>query len=117
VKDGNLRYERHGIRLWPNLQFLSKTQRLNNPWIPIFIPSFHNFATCNSLTLDAVANAIKNTVFHVKYFTSQDKRGSKGGSHNLQSTEGRSQLGISGFKIGFELKIPLINFERPLQLL
>jgi hypothetical protein len=29
----------------PNLQFLSKTQRLNNPWIPIFIPSFHNFAT------------------------------------------------------------------------
>jgi integrase len=45
VKDGNLRYERHGIRLLPNLQFLSKTQRLNNPWIPIFIPSFHNFAT------------------------------------------------------------------------
>ena len=31
VKDGNLRYERHGIRLLPNLQFLSKTQRLNNP--------------------------------------------------------------------------------------
>ena len=28
VKDGNLRYERHGIRLLPNLQFLSKTQRL-----------------------------------------------------------------------------------------
>ena len=45
VKDGNLRYERHDIRLLPNLQFLSKTQRLNNPWIPIFIPSFHNFAT------------------------------------------------------------------------
>jgi hypothetical protein len=45
VKDGNLRYERHGIRLLPNLQFLSKTQRLNNPWIPIFIPSFNNFAT------------------------------------------------------------------------
>jgi hypothetical protein len=41
-----------------------------------------------------------------------DKRGSKGGSHNLQSTEGKSQLGRSGFKIGFELKIPLINFER-----
>jgi hypothetical protein len=38
VKDGNLRYERHGIILLPNLQFLSKTQRLNNPWIPIFIP-------------------------------------------------------------------------------
>jgi len=45
VKDGNLRYERHGIRLLPNFQFLSKTQRLNNPWIPIFIPSFHNYAT------------------------------------------------------------------------
>ena len=45
VKDGNLRYERHGIRLLPNLQFLSKTQHLNNPWIPIFIPSFHNYAT------------------------------------------------------------------------
>jgi hypothetical protein len=40
---------------------------------------------CNSLTLDAVANAIKNTVFHVKNFTSQDKRGSKGGSHNLDT--------------------------------
>jgi hypothetical protein len=39
-------------------------------------------------------------------------RGSKGGSHNLQSTEGKSQLGRSGFKIGFELKISLINFER-----
>jgi hypothetical protein len=74
-------------------------------------PSFTDNA-CNSLTLDAVANAIKNTVFHVKNFTSQDKRGSKGGSHNLQSTEGKSQLGRSGFKIGFELKIPLINFER-----
>jgi hypothetical protein len=33
VKDGNLRYERHGIRLLPNLQFLNKTQHLNNPWI------------------------------------------------------------------------------------
>lgn len=74
-------------------------------------PSFTDNA-CNSLTLDVVANAIKNTVFHVKNFTSQDKRGSKGGSHNLQSTEGKSQLGRSGFKIGFELKIPLINFER-----
>jgi hypothetical protein len=40
-------------------------------------PSFTDNA-CNSLTLDAVANAIKNTVFHVKNFTSQDKRGSKG---------------------------------------
>jgi hypothetical protein len=48
-------------------------------------PSFTDNA-CNSLTLDAVANAIKNTVFHVKNFTSQEKRGSKGGSHNLQST-------------------------------
>jgi hypothetical protein len=74
-------------------------------------PSFTDNA-CNSLTLDAVANAIKNTVFHAKNFTSQDKRGSKGGSHNLQSTEGKSQLGRSGFKIGFELKIPLINIER-----
>jgi hypothetical protein len=45
-------------------------------------PSFTDNA-CNSLTLDAVANAIKNTVFHVKNFTSQDKRGSKSGSHNL----------------------------------
>lgn len=35
-------------------------------------PSFTDNA-CNSLTLDAVANAIKNTVFHVKNFISQDK--------------------------------------------
>ena len=48
----------------------------------------------------------------LNFFTSQDKRGSKGGSHNLQSTEGKSQLGRSGFKIGFELKISLIYFER-----
>jgi hypothetical protein len=60
-------------------------------------PSFTDNA-CNSLTLDAVANAIKNTVFHVKNFTSQDKRGSKGGSHNLQSTEGKSSWIVSLIK-------------------
>ena len=45
VKDGNIRFEKHGIRLLPNMNFISKTQRLNNPWLPIFIPSFNNFAT------------------------------------------------------------------------
>ena len=45
VQEGNLRYERNGIRLLPNFQFLSKTQRLNNPWTPIFIPRFDSFAT------------------------------------------------------------------------
>lgn len=45
VQEGNFRYERNGIRLLPNLQFLSKTQRLNKPWNPIFIPRFDTFAT------------------------------------------------------------------------
>ena len=63
VKDGNLRYERHGITLLPNLQFLSKTQRLNNPWIPIFIPSFHNYATeiCYFVHIRALKMYIKRT--------------------------------------------------------
>ena len=52
VKEGNLRYERNGIRLLPNFQFLSKTQRLNNPWTPVFIPRFDSFATeANDLLL------------------------------------------------------------------
>lgn len=45
VKDGNIRLENHGIRLLPNMQFISKTQRLNIPWRPIYMPSFNNFAT------------------------------------------------------------------------
>lgn len=45
IKEGNIRFEKHGIRLLPDLNFISKTQRLNNPWIPVFIPSFSNFAT------------------------------------------------------------------------
>ena len=45
VKDSNMRFEKHGIRLLPNMNFISKTQRLNNPWFLIFIPSFNNFTT------------------------------------------------------------------------
>ena len=45
VKEENLRFERHGIRLLPDLQFFSKTQRLNKPWTPIFIPAFNTYAT------------------------------------------------------------------------
>jgi hypothetical protein len=43
--------------------FLSKTQRLNNPWIPIFIPSFHNYATeiCYFVHIRALKMYIKRT--------------------------------------------------------
>ncbi|VDI01509.1 Hypothetical predicted protein [Mytilus galloprovincialis] len=37
--------EQRGIRLLPNMQFLAKTQTLNKPWEPVFIPKFENYAT------------------------------------------------------------------------
>ncbi|CAG2203746.1 unnamed protein product [Mytilus edulis] len=39
------RKEQRGIRLLPNMQFLAKTQTLNKPWEPVFIPKFENYAT------------------------------------------------------------------------
>ena len=45
VKETNLRFESGGIRLLPNFQFLSKTQRMGKPWSPLFISNFANFAT------------------------------------------------------------------------
>ena len=45
VGKSHLRYEKDGIRLLPNIQFLAKTQRLGKPWTPVFIPEFNQFAT------------------------------------------------------------------------
>jgi hypothetical protein len=51
---------------------------------------------CNSLTLEADAKASKKTDFHVKYFKSQEIKGSKGGSQSLHKTEGKFQFGSKG---------------------
>lgn len=45
VNTNNLRIERAGIRLLPDLQFLAKTQRANKAWKPMFIPRFNRLAT------------------------------------------------------------------------
>ena len=45
IEECNIRFEGHGVRLLPNLNFLAKTQRLNKPWKPFFIPRFGRFAT------------------------------------------------------------------------
>ncbi|CAG2193950.1 unnamed protein product [Mytilus edulis] len=45
IKDKHFRKEQRGIRLLPNMQFLAKTQTLNKPWEPVFIPKFENYAT------------------------------------------------------------------------
>ncbi|VDH96697.1 Hypothetical predicted protein [Mytilus galloprovincialis] len=37
--------KKNGIKLLPNMQFLAKTQTLNRPWEPLFIPSFNSYAT------------------------------------------------------------------------
>ena len=45
LDDGHFRFEKNGIKLLPNMQFLAKTQTLNRPWEPLFIPSFNSYAT------------------------------------------------------------------------
>ncbi|XP_063442143.1 uncharacterized protein LOC134722452 [Mytilus trossulus] len=45
INDKHFRKEQRGIRLLPNMQFLAKTQTLNKPWEPVFIPKFENYAT------------------------------------------------------------------------
>ena len=59
IKKGNLRFERHGIRLLPDLFFLSKTQRLNKPWTPMFIPDFNTYATDDRDLLLCPCRALK----------------------------------------------------------
>ena len=45
LDEGHFRKERKGIRLLPNMQFLAKTQTLNKPWEPLYIPAFDCYAT------------------------------------------------------------------------
>lgn len=92
VKDGNLRFERHGIRLLPDLQFLGKTQRLKNPWIPIFIPSFKEYATeekdlklcpCRALKMYIKRTQMKRSVDNIEsLFLTYQKNVCKAASKN-----------------------------------
>jgi hypothetical protein len=60
---------------------------LNNPWIPIFIPFFHNFATEARDLLLFPYRALK---MYIKRTESQRKE-IDSDSLFLQSTEGKSQ--------------------------
>lgn len=45
LDDGHFRLERKGIKMLPNMEFLAKTQTMNRPWEPIYIPAFDSYAT------------------------------------------------------------------------
>ena len=45
IDSQHMRFEKNGIRLLPNLNFLAKTQRLGKPWDPLFVPEFNTYAT------------------------------------------------------------------------
>lgn len=45
LDDGHFRMEGKGIKMLPNMEFLAKTQTMNRPWEPIYIPAFDSYAT------------------------------------------------------------------------
>ena len=72
VEANHMRWERGGVRLLPNLQFLAKNQRLSRPWEPIFIPKFSAFATEREDLLLCPYRALKTYVDKT-----QSRRGDK----------------------------------------
>ena len=112
---------KYGIKIgshgFPSLCVLAINWRFGNKRTPVcpnlILLSFTDKAWI-SLTCAADANAIKNTVFHVKNLRSIESKGSNGLSHKAHNTFGRSQFGRSDFVGGHLLKTPLIRADMSL---
>lgn len=73
VNERHFRKEHTGIRLLPNMQFLAKTQTLNKPWEPVFIPRFDTYATDSTDLLLCPCRALLTYIKRTKSLRKSDR--------------------------------------------
>ena len=107
IGEGHMRIEHNGIRLLPNLQFLAKTQRMQKPWNPIFIPEFNSFATDSRDLLLCPCRALKMYVQRTKDIRHQEMclfLTYQSGLHRKASKNSISRWIVSLIKHAYEIR-------------